>query len=397
MRSVYFQLISGAAGDMILSSLIDLGVPVAFLKEQFERLPIEGLSIDTESVVRGGITCKKLKLSWSEQKKYRHLPDILSLIREGDYSSKVFENCEKVLMRIARAEARVHGVDLEKVHFHEIGAVDTIVDVLGTSLALEYLEVDEIHFSTLTVGHGVIDCAHGTMPVPVPATALMLEGFVFKTVDIETEILTPTGCALLTALGSQRQNASAKGGVPKSVGYGTGEKEFGRIPNVIRATLIQSEQKDDPIEKDTVQNKVTVLESDMDHISGEVMAFVAQELFKLGALDVSWVSVYMKKGRPGYRLTVVCNTDDCSKIMHCIFINTRTLGVRYHECKRVTLPRKSSKSKLLGNQIETKRFEIEGKHYSKAEYESLAALARKENIPLIDLYDEYGREESSPR
>lgn len=386
MKTLYFELLCGAGGDMILSSLIDLGVPLEYLQKSFERLPIEGLCIDSEKIVRSGITCVQLKMSWSEQKRYRHLPDIFSIIRGGGYSNRVEQNCEKILLRIARAEAKVHGIALEKVHFHEIGAIDTIIDVLGASLACEYLGVESIQFSTLTVGQGVIDCAHGQMPVPVPATAEMIQGYASKTLDIDTEILTPTGCAILTALGTQ--SPSRPRGKAAGLGYGTGQKDFGRMPNIIRAHLIETDTMQQHFWHD---EEVTVLETDMDHISGEIMAYTAERLYAGGALDVSWMSMYMKKGRPGYRLHVICRESDRQALMSIVFDNTRTLGIRYDTCRRAVLPRAYTKGIVRGQEVEVKKCTGKDREFTKIEYEGLAAIARRFDIPLIDLYEEYGR------
>ncbi|MFP4416554.1 MAG: nickel pincer cofactor biosynthesis protein LarC [Chitinispirillaceae bacterium] len=387
MKTVYFQLICGASGDMILSSLIDLGVPLSYLREAFNKLPIEGVKIDTRKTVRSGITCAQLQLEWSDQKRYRHLPDILEVIGGGGYSSVVVENCEKILLRIARAEAKVHGIPVEKVHFHEIGAVDTIIDVLGACLAFEYLGVAEIVFSPLTVGQGMVNCAHGKMPVPVPATVEMIQGYATVTLDVQTEILTPTGCAILTALGTQSNSCPA--GKSAKVGYGTGEKDFGSLPNILRAQIVETEEVG--LERGAESDSVTVIESDMDHISGELMGYAAEQLMSHGALDVSWLPICMKKGRPGYRLTIICNDTDRQKLIDCAFKQTRTLGVRYHACTRAVLPRHKTLQRLHGNEVTAKHFTIGNRRFTKAEYESLAQIARKSGIPLIDLYEDFLR------
>jgi uncharacterized protein (DUF111 family) len=202
---LYFELLCGASGDMILASLVDLGVPLSYLRDQFARLEIPGLTLGQSRRNRSGRSCTQLAIAWSEQwqREVRNLASILDLLVRGGYAAEVMASCRGILTRLAEAESRVHGVALQEVHFHEVGAVDTVVDVLGFALAADYLKVDRILFSTLTVGSGTIETAHGTLSVPAPATAAMLSGFQVRQLDTGTEILTPTGCAILTASGTQ--------------------------------------------------------------------------------------------------------------------------------------------------------------------------------------------------
>ncbi len=378
MRQIHFDVVCGAAGDMIVSALCDLGVPREFLQRQIDRLKIPGLQVDFDSRKCSGIACRHLKLSWDTPKKYRHLPEILDIIEIGGYSDRVFQRCRRVLQKIGEAEAKVHGIALEKVHFHEIGAVDTIVDVVACALALEYLKIDEATFSEITVGYGTITAEHGTMPVPVPATAEMLQGYQYRTLDIPTEILTPTGCALLTALGTQ-VTTGARGRV-EAIGYGCGTKVFSNYPNFLRVFMIAEDT-----EESERCDQVCVLESDMDHISGEVMAFAAEELTVDGALDVSWCPVFMKKGRPGYRLSVMCRPADRDRLIDRIMRNTHTLGVRYDVRSRVVAPRKESETELGNETIRVKSYEVGDTVFEKAEYEDMARVAREKGIPLPEL------------
>jgi uncharacterized protein (TIGR00299 family) protein len=297
MKTLYFDVVSGASGDMVLSSLIDIGVPMEYLRAELAKLSIPGFTLDVEKQKRSGISAGHLVLNWDTPKVYRHVHQILDMIKAAHYPARVYDRCHSVLMRLGQAEAKVHDIPLEKVHFHEIGAVDTIVDVAGICLALEYLDVGEILFSTLTDGKGTVETSHGKMPVPVPAVAEMAQGFDLKILDIEAELLTPTGCAVLTGLG--RQQTSGFSGSIVRTGYGCGAKVLDKTPNILRVFLTESEAQ-------TSGDSVCVIESDMDHISGEIMADASSRLMRQGALDASWTPVFMKKGRPGYRLTVVC-------------------------------------------------------------------------------------------
>ena len=223
---LYFDLLCGASGDMILASLVDLGVPLSYLQECYARLEIPGLKIEQTRKSRTGRVCTQLAITWSEdrQREVRNLPAILELLDRGAYRPTVVATCRRILKRLAEAESRVHGVAVEQVHFHEIGAVDTVVDVLGFALAIDYLKVDRVLFSTLTVGSCTIDTGNGRLSVPAPATRLMLSGFQVRTLDTGTEILTPTGCAILTARG--RQVSARPEGSLRGEGFGCGQKDI---------------------------------------------------------------------------------------------------------------------------------------------------------------------------
>jgi uncharacterized protein (DUF111 family) len=241
---LYFELLCGASGDMILASLVDLGVPLSYLRGRLRRLGIPGLRIGQTRRMRADRSCLQLAITWREtrQREYRNLAAILALLERGEYPPTVVATCRRILGRLAEAESQVHGVAVEQVHFHEIGAVDTVVDVLGFALALDYLGVDRVGFSTLTVGTGTVDTAHGRLSVPVPATRAMLSGFQVRTLDTGTEILTPTGCAILTASGGQVTGRQVSGGQIAGKaegrrlgeGFGCGQKDIPGFSDYLR-------------------------------------------------------------------------------------------------------------------------------------------------------------------
>jgi hypothetical protein len=313
---------------------------------------------------------------------FRNARQILEIIGNAGYNQPVYSSCEKILGRISEAEAAVHGVTVDEVQFHEIGAIDTIIDVAGISLCLDYLNVNELRFSTLTDGRGTVSTRHGLMPVPVPATAKLCEGFALKILDIESELLTPTGCGVLTALGTQVM-AGITGKIIKT-GYGCGDKVFEDSPNAIRVFLLETESNVG-FEIETV----CCLESDMDHISGEIMGDAAGRLLQAGALDVSWSPVFMKKGRPGYRLSVLCSEEARQKIIDLIMLHTRTLGVRMQTMQRVVAHREFHDVQFLGSTVREKRCTYKNESFTKPEYESLAALSEKTGRPVIELMEEY--------
>jgi pyridinium-3,5-bisthiocarboxylic acid mononucleotide nickel chelatase len=382
MKTLYFDVVSGASGDMILSSLIDLGVPLSYLQEQFAKFSIPGFSIATKRVMRSNIAATHLELSWDTPRQYRHIDQILGMIQSAGFPPRVFDRCKQVLMRIGAAEAKVHDMPIEKVHFHEIGAIDTIIDVSGICLALEYLGIDNIEFSSLMDGSGTVKTEHGTMPIPVPAVAEMMQGFAMRILDVQSELLTPTGCAVLTALGSQV--ASGPNGKVLKTGYGCGTKVFENLPNILRAFLVEGKAGE-------VRDAVSVIETDMDHISGEIMGDVSARLIKQGALDVSYSPIFMKKGRPGYRLTVLCKKETVKEYVDTIMLHTRTLGVRIHDANRIIANRSASTTTLRGEPINEKVCSYGNSAFTKPEYESLAALSEKTGVPIIELFEEYLR------
>ncbi|MBD3243556.1 MAG: nickel pincer cofactor biosynthesis protein LarC [Chitinivibrionales bacterium] len=380
VRTVHFDLVCGASGDMILAALLDLGAPLERLRSDLARMGIDGLSVDSETVRRSGLRCRHMKLSWSTPREYRHLPDILEIIAKAKLPERAQRRCETVLQRLAEAEADAHGIPVDKVHFHEIGAVDTIVDIAGAALCLEYLDAEEVTFSTLTVGRGSIKTAHGRMPVPVPATARMIRGLEVRTIEVDTEVLTPTGCALLTALGRQQQGIPD--GIVSASGNGCGDREFEHHPNLLRAFLVNKA----PAQSGSPEY-VCVIESDMDHVSGEVMAFAAQECMDAGALDVSWCPQLMKKGRPGYRLTVIGEPAAREALTDIIIGQTRSLGVRYHFMQRTVAERSAVEAQLDGAAIDAKQCRYKEHTFTKPEFDALAALARRTNRPLPELFE----------
>lgn len=382
MKTVYFDLVCGASGDMILSSLISLGFPIELLEQQLNRLGIGEIRIGVEKVKRNGISCTYISPQWQEATHYRHLGEILEIIKRGAFSQRVFERCELVLDRLATAESAVHGIEKEHVHFHEIGAVDTIIDVLGVSLALEFFNVEQVLFSTITEGYGSIKGEHGVMPVPVPATAQMIQGFCIKILDIPTELCTPTGAALLTALGKQVLNGM-DGRVIKC-GYGCGTKVFENHPNILRAFILESDS-----DKGYSMDTINLLETDMDHISGEVMGHVAGLLIDQGALDVSFSPIFMKKGRPGYRLSVMADESNYQKLLDLIMVHTRTLGVRVRQVQRVLAERSCTDVEFMGQKLSEKHCSYKGYSFSKLEYDALEKISASTGSSIIELMEKY--------
>ena len=385
--TLYFDLVSGASGDMILAALVNIGVPVRHLNAELKKLAIPGLTLSAEAATRSGIACTQMKMRWTTPKSYRHLPDILALIKKARFSESIVARSTKVLDRLAEAEARAHGIPKDHVHFHELGAVDTIIDIVGTCIALDYLGVDTILFSSLTEGHGTIKTEHGVMPVPAPATANLMQGLHVTRLDVPTELLTPTGCAILTTLGTQALVCPA--GTVKKTGNGCGTKEFDNHPNFLRVLLLETQSAS---QADTTSDTVEIFETDMDHLSGEILGNVAALLMEKGALDVSYTPIFMKKGRPGFRLTVIAAPADGPTLVDLIMLHTRSLGVRHQTMHRVIAHRETKPGTFEGHAVTEKFCSYKGHSFTKMENEDVARIAREENSTIIEVMERYCKE-----
>ncbi|MBN1601087.1 MAG: nickel pincer cofactor biosynthesis protein LarC [Chitinispirillaceae bacterium] len=386
MKHLYFDLLSGASGDMLLASLIDIGFPVEYLTRRLESLKIENITIGVTKVERNGMRCTLINPESEPSHDYRHFTDIMKILKGGDLEGSIVERAEKVFTHLAKAEAQVHNIPFEKVHFHEIGAVDTIIDIVGFCCALEYFQIDTFFYSTLTDGTGTINAAHGIMPVPVPAVAALIRGKRFKSLHVETELLTPTGAAILTALGTQV--LSIPEGVVESIGYGCGTKQFDEHPNYIRTLLIEIGKTD---VTNVTNDLITVIESDMDHISGEIMGYATRVLFENGALDVVWIPVFMKKNRPGYRVSVISKVERSKSLAELLIKTTRTLGVRIENKQRIIAQRHSSEVQFSGSLCNEKQCSIGEYTFSKLEFDDLERIAKQNNVPAMDIVERYLR------
>jgi uncharacterized protein (TIGR00299 family) protein len=385
MQHLFVDCLSGASGDMLLASLFDIGFPLDYCIKRLESLKIESVSIDIKKVERNGILCTFIDPVSEPSHHYRHFTDILTILHSGTLEEGIVRRAEKVFTYLAEAEAHVHNIPIEKVHFHEIGAVDTIIDIVGFCAALEYFKIDTVYYSTLTDGFGTVKAAHGIMPIPVPAVAVLIQGKRFRSLPIETELLTPTGAAILTALGTQVQTTPE--GIVSRSGYGCGSKVFEHHPNYIRTMLIEA---GDSV-SDGKGDLVSVIESDMDHISGELMGYATRQLFENGALDVIWIPVFMKKGRPGYRVSVISKPETAIDLSNLLIKTTRTLGVRIENKKRIIASRDSTEIMFAGSVCSEKMCSFGDYSFSKLEFEDIERIARQSNIPVMDVIESYIR------
>ncbi|GIU75237.1 MAG: UPF0272 protein [Bryobacteraceae bacterium] len=329
MKIAYFDPFSGIAGDMTVAALIDAGADAQALFDALDSLGT-GARFRAEKVKRRGIAATHFTVEHEDQKKHRHLPQIVKMIEGSRLADHAKQNAIRVFEALGAAEAEVHGVSIEKVHFHEVGAVDSICDIAGACQALEMLGVEAVHSARVNTGSGAIEAEHGVMPVPTPATALLLRGVPVYARGPETELTTPTGAALLAAL------CRGFGPMPPMTiersGFGAGSKDFPGMANVLRVLIgTASGAREAAL--------VTVLEANVDDATPELLGHAMERLLEAGALDVTLEPVYMKKQRPGVRLSVLAAPEDQERLVALLFEETTTIGVRFWQAERRVQPR----------------------------------------------------------
>ena len=388
MRIVYFDCFAGVSGDMIVGALLDLGVDFDALKRELSSLAISSYRIKTRPVERGGIAATKfdVEVDLGDQPA-RTLADIRSIILESSLSEITKKRSLAVFERLADAEAKVHGTTRNEIHFHEVGAVDSIIDVVGTMIGFEILGVERFYCSPLRVGRGVIEAEHGRLPVPAPATAELLNGVPVYSGDLEGEFVTPTGAAIVATL------CETFGHLPEmklsGVGYGAGSRDPKGLPNVLRVMLGEMADAGTEIESSVASRQdhsVTVIETNIDDMNPQVYGFVMERAFAMGALDVFMIPAQMKKDRPGVLLTVLCKLEMTEALIEMLLAETTTLGVRYYRANRRVLERATE---TVDTDYGPVRIKVarDGEHtlHFQPEYEDCARLALESQTPLIEV------------
>ncbi|MCG3129286.1 MAG: Pyridinium-3,5-bisthiocarboxylic acid mononucleotide nickel insertion protein [Phycisphaerae bacterium] len=377
MRIAYFDCFSGAAGDMIVAALSDAGVPEAALREAAGGLGVAGFGLRFERVKRKGLAAARfvVELAPGTPQPHRHLHHVEKILDAAALSGVVRDRAKAVFRRLAEAEAKVHATTVEKVHFHEVGAIDAIVDVALASFCLDFLKVDRIVCSPIPTGRGSIVCDHGVMPVPAPATAELLRGAPLAEADVEAELTTPTGAALLTTL------ASAFGPAPAmrlaAIGVGAGGRDLPNRANVMRVLVGEADG--------AASDEVVVLEANLDDASPQVLAFAAERLLEAGGLDVYSVPIQMKKGRSGVMLCVLCEPGRVAACEETLFRETPTLGVRRTTMHRRVLPRRFETVGTRFGPIRMKVAEGPGGVRASPEYEDCREAAIRTGTPLREV------------
>jgi len=386
MKVAYFDCFSGASGNMILGALLDVGLPLEELQAELNRLPFSGYQILVRKVQKQGLFGTHVEVKAQERPTHRHLSDILDLLDRSTLTPILKAQAGQIFLRIAEVEAEIHQVPMEEVHFHEIGAIDSIVDIVGAVCGLHKLGIERIYVSPFTLGRGFVDCAHGRIPLPAPATLALLKDKPVLFSEIEGELVTPTGAAILATLGTGFGDPPAMR--LQSVGYGAGTKDYS-IPNVLRLCVGELEEGGAKQGKDSV----VVMETNIDDMNPQFYEYVMDRLFKAGALDVYLTPVLMKKSRPGTLLTVVCTSSLLEEISTLILQETTTLGVRWQEVRRVKADRELIDWDTPYGKVKVKVARWKGRIINVTpEYEDCKRIAEAGGEkPLKEVYNEIAR------
>jgi uncharacterized protein (TIGR00299 family) protein len=378
MAIVYFDCIGGASGDMLLGALADVGVSRELLMSTASALHLPDCNIRFEQVMKGAISATQATVTIPRNEGHRHLGDLLSVLENAEIPQPIRNRATAILYRLAECESKIHNQKIENVHLHELGGDDTLIDIVGVLMGVEELKATEIIVSTLPMGHGFIESAHGLLPLPAPATLALLAGVPIRYVDIEAELVTPTGAALLTSL------ANHFGGYPpmsfQKVGYGAGHRDL-VFPNIVRLWL-----GDTNSEPEWITENLMVIETNIDDLSPQVYDYVMDCLFEAGALDVTFAPTQMKKNRPATILSVLCIPEKVDILTRIIFAETSTIGVRRQMVERICLPRQVEMVDTSYGKMRVKVVRMpSGKNRRIPEYQDCRDVAKSQNIPLLDV------------
>ncbi len=424
MNTLYFDCASGISGNMVLGALLDIVEDENYLQEELKKLKVDGYKIEISKKVKNGITgtyvdvvvdgkdeyghIHNLEGHHEHENKHEHehdghhhhehrnLKDVNEIIDNSSLKENVKDLAKKIFLRVAKAESKVHNKPLEEVHFHEVGAIDSIIDIVGTAILIDKINPDKIISSIVNDGYGFIECAHGTMAVPVPATSEIFASanVKFRQIDIDTELVTPTGAAIISELAEEFTTLPTM--TIEKIGWGAGYKDL-KIPNVLKvyygkvestgSDFVTMENKEtDFIATGNLDADFVVMETNIDDCNGEILGYTQELLFKNGALDVFYTPIFMKKNRPAYRLTVSCKKKDMFKLQNIIFKETTTIGIRYRFEYRTVLNREIIELDTKYGKIKAKKVTSDGENYVYPEFESIKEVAEKNNISLKELY-----------
>jgi uncharacterized protein (TIGR00299 family) protein len=386
VRVAHFDCFSGISGDMVLGAVIDAGVPADTIRTALDSLGLP-IKLEVERVKRCGFDATKATVEAADQEDYRFLPDVEAILAKGAITPRQRELAAAIFRKVAVAESTVHGMPLERVHFHEVGALDSIADIVGAAVGLDALGVETFTSSPVPTGTGTVKCAHGIMPVPTPGTAELLKGVPLAPSTIKAELTTPTGAAILTAVVSAYTAAPAM--TIERIGHGAGTKDFLEQPNLLRLFVGTTAASPglmpgaDQAETDTV----VVLETNLDDASPELIGYCTERLFAAGALDVFAVPVQMKKNRPGVLLSVIAEPGQESELEAVLFRETATFGVRRHTAARSKLRREAVTVETRWGPVKAKRgWRSDGFEVITPEFEDCARIAREHAVPLREVY-----------
>lgn len=377
-KIAYLDCFSGVSGDMLLGALVDAGLPEDVLRQELSRLGMAGYRLTVFQKACCHIKASRVQVDVISPQPSRHLADICALLSASTLPDRIKKQAILVFEILARAEAKVHGLPIEEIHFHEVGAVDAIIDVVGTIIGLDYLNIERLTCSPLPMPQGWVSCAHGKLPLPAPAVCEILQGVPIYGVTLDQELVTPTGAALVKTL------CHDFGPIPsmamQQIGYGAGSRERrDALPNLLRLLLGESRLAAEAQE-------VEVIETHIDDWTPEGFPFLSERLLESGALDVALIPIQMKKGRPGFLLRVICAPELAFEIKRLILSESTAIGLRYHREERLTLPRSLGLVRTVLGDVRVKRVETPAGPVLYPEYEDCRRLAREQAVPLREIY-----------
>jgi pyridinium-3,5-bisthiocarboxylic acid mononucleotide nickel chelatase len=383
MKLAYFDCFSGISGDMTLGALVDAGCDLQQLRRDLLGLRVPGWELSAEKVWKNGMAATNVRVQTEDQHKHRSLSEILEILRNAQLAPRVRDRAAAIFQKLGEAEARVHDVPIEKIHFHEVGAIDAIVDIVGACIGFDALGIERFACSPLNVGGGTAKMAHGVLPVPAPATANLLQGKPTYSNGVQRELVTPTGAAIIATL------CDSCGPQPpmsvSAIGYGAGTADLEGQPNVLRIMIGEAGEKTVP----GFDQEITVIEANLDDMNPQIYGYFSEKALSAGALDVFTTPVQMKKNRPGTLLTVLCEPKDSQALMSLIFAETTTFGARSYRAQRRVLPREFVNVTTSFGDVRIKLSRVNGRILHVApEYDDCRRLAVEKNVPLQRVINE---------
>lgn len=378
MRELYLNMTSGISGDMTLALLLSLGADKEKLSSILSSILGQKVELELETVWRQAVACNKLNIKCNiEGEPFRHFSDIKKMIESADCKESIKANAIKSFEIIAEAESKVHGIDIEEVHFHEIGAVDTIIDLFGVSFALDDLGIEKITANKVPLGTGFINAAHGLIMLPAPATLKILHNIPVNKLDIEGEFVTPTGAAILKTYVSEF--TSSYNGTIINDSYATGEKQFAGVANMLQGIILEN----------GYSNEVINISTNIDNMTGEQLGYLYEKLMEKGALDVAFIPAFMKKNRPAYVVNIMTYEQNKENIIYTLFKYSSTIGMRIEKIERVEMNRKIVEKEVLGEKIRVKEISYKDITRFSPEYEDVKRIAKIKNISIDEVLKDF--------
>lgn len=381
MRIAYFDCFSGISGDMVLGAMLDAGVDIESVKRELMKLNLDGYEIRVSKVDRNGLAGTKVDIVVDKEKHIHsaNYGDIKKIIKKSGLSERIKNNSIRIFKRIAEAEAKIHNTPIDNIHFHEVGAVDSIIDIVGAAVCIDLLAIDEIISSPVNTGSGTVKTKHGLLPVPAPAAAEMLRGFPFYSSDIKFELATPTGVGIITVMAKEfnlmpLMNTTA-------IGYGAGSSNFLNLPNVLRIVIGETYN---PLECDSV----IVIESNIDDMNPQFYDHIIDRLFEAGALDVFLTPIIMKKNRPAVKISILADKDNTDRLAEILLKETTSFGLRMHSVGRIKLEKEIKTIETEYGNVKVKIGKRDGRIINIApEYEDCKRIAKERGVPIMEVYE----------